>query len=197
MARPARLVRFLLDHGRQKIGGASSLLTHQAKTGTTRAGNCHRLLPARTELQQRRRISGRSIYRIGQVRSGRLIMADVQPGAGPGPGGPGPAASASPDRSQGGNSQASITPPSAPGANTSATSPTTTTNNAGQALAAAQLSTMSARAAATGGGGGGTRRRDPAQDEAVLGVAAAGAYEALDEGGEMVRVRFLDFLSTL
>ena len=29
------------------------------------------------------------------------------------------------------------------------------------------------------------------------GVAAAGAYEALDEGGEMVRVRFLDFLNTL
>ena len=128
-------------------------------------------------------------------------MADVQPGAGQGPGGP-PAASASPDRSQGGNSQggnsqASITPPSAPGAANATRS--TNNTNAGQALAAAQLSTMSARAAATatGTGGGGTRRRDPAQDEAVLGVAAAGAYEALDEGGEMVRVRFLDFLNTL
>ena len=132
-------------------------------------------------------------------------MADVQPNAGPaggaaagGPtGGPGPAASASPDRSQGGNSQASITPPSAPG--TANATRSTNNTNAGQALAAAQLSTMSARAAATatGTGGGGTRRRDPAQDEAVLGVAAAGAYEALDEGGEMVRVRFLDFLNTL
>jgi len=117
-------------------------------------------------------------------------MADVQPGAAGGPGPGGPAASASPDRSQGGNSQASITPPSAgPNANPNP-------DNAGQALAAAQLSTLSAAAAARGGGGG-TRRRDPAQDEAVLGVAAAGAYEALDEGGEMVRVRFLDFLNTL
>ena len=47
------------------------------------------------------------------------------------------------------------------------------------------------------GTGTGRRRGDPAQDEAIMGVAESGAYEALDEGGEMVRVRFLDFLHTL
>jgi len=124
-------------------------------------------------------------------------MADVQPAAGAGAGAGGanvpPAGqSQSPDRSQAGGSQASITPPTAPpGAAQNANS----NNNANQALAQAQMSTLGSRTGGTGGGG--TRRRDPAQDEAIMGVAESGAYEALDEGGEMVRVRFLDFLQTL
>ena len=76
--------------------------------------------------------------------------------------------------------------------------------DADRALAAAEVSVMRDAGAgynprlATGSGGGGTRRRaDPAADEAVMGVADAGGFEALDEGGEMVRVRFLDFLQTL
>jgi hypothetical protein len=122
-------------------------------------------------------------------------MADVQPAAGAGAGGANPPAgqSQSPDRSQGGGSQASITPPTAPPG--AAPNANNNNNNANQALAQAQMSTLGSRTGGTGGGG--TRRRDPAQDEAIMGVAESGAYEALDEGGEMVRVRFLDFLQTL
>ena len=106
---------------------------------------------------------------------------------------------ASPDRSQSGrSSQASITPPSAD--NNNANNNNAADNAGERALAQAQMSTLgnnpnaslNANPRSTG-----RRRGDPAQDEAIMGVAESGAYEALDEGGEMVRVRFLDFLHTL
>ena len=131
-------------------------------------------------------------------------MADVQPGGNAGSqgaagGAAGMSSSASPDRSQsGGSSQASITPPTDNNNNNNAASSANANNNAGErALAQAQMATIGNNPRGPGTTGTGRRRGDPAQDEAVMGVAESGAYEALDEGGEMVRVRFLDFLQTL
>jgi hypothetical protein len=43
--------------------------------------------------------------------------------------------------------------------------------------------------------GGGTRQqRDPTADQAVMGAAQEGSFEVLDETGERVRARFLQFL---
>jgi hypothetical protein len=46
------------------------------------------------------------------------------------------------------------------------------------------------------GAGGGGRQRDPTADEAVMGAAGegVGGFEILDESGELVRARFLQFL---
>ena len=117
---------------------------------------------------------------------------------------PAASSSASPDRSQSGGSQASITPPTDNNnAGNNANNAAANNNSAGErALAQAQMSTLGNNPNPRGGTAGtgtgtGRRRGDPAQDEAVMGVAESGAYEALDEGGEMVRVRFLDFLHTL
>lgn len=41
---------------------------------------------------------------------------------------------------------------------------------------------------------GGTRERDPTADEAVMGAAETGGFEILDETGERVKARFLQFL---
>lgn len=41
---------------------------------------------------------------------------------------------------------------------------------------------------------GGQRERDPTADEAVMGAAEQGGFEVLDETGERVKQRFLQFL---
>jgi hypothetical protein len=71
------------------------------------------------------------------------------------------------------------------------------------AEAAAEVSAMTGmtnpgvvRQRAGAGGGGGARERDPTGDEAVMGAASegVGGFEILDETGERVRARFLQFL---
>ena len=74
--------------------------------------------------------------------------------------------------------------------------------DAGAAEAAAEVAAMTGVNPAAigrqrvGAGGGGGRQRDPTADEAVMGAAAEGigGFEILDESGELVRGRFLQFL---
>jgi len=65
-------------------------------------------------------------------------------------------------------------------------------NDDDAAAAAAEVAAMTGVNVARQGGG--SRERDPTADEAVMGAAEVGGFEILDETGERVKARFLQFL---
>lgn len=71
-------------------------------------------------------------------------------------------------------------------------------SDAEAAEAAAEVAAMTgvnpARQKGRAFGGGARQQRDPTADQAVMGAAQEGSFEILDETGERVRARFLQFL---
>jgi hypothetical protein len=71
-------------------------------------------------------------------------------------------------------------------------------SDAEAAEAAAEVAAMTgvnpARQRGRAFGGGARQQRDPTADQAVMGAAQEGSFEILDETGERVRARFLQFL---